>query len=73
MFLGYLGAALLAGVLIGSLLLLMALFGAGCWLTGVLVGREGLKARAWGPGRNVIDSARAAAHWALTPGSSEND
>lgn len=70
-FLGLLAMAVLAGVLLGILVLLTLLFGAGCWLTGVLIGHERLKARAWGPVREVTGRARAVIRWTLTPGSSE--
>lgn len=70
--LGWLAIALLAGVLLGIVILLTLLFGAGCWLTGVLVSRQGLRARAWGPVRRVIARARAVIRSTLTPVSSED-
>jgi hypothetical protein len=71
-FLGWLAMAVLAGVLLGIVVLLTLLFGAGCWLTGVLISRERLKARAWGPVRDVTGRARAFIRWIRTPASSED-
>ena len=70
--LGFLAMAVLAGVAVGIGILLTLLFGAGCWLTGTLFGREGLKAGAWGPVQSVIGRARTAVRWIRTPGSPES-
>jgi hypothetical protein len=67
--LGFTAMAVLAGVALGIGILLTLLFGAGCWLTGTLLGRERLTARAWGPVQSLIGRARAAFHWVRTPGS----